>query len=60
MREVTRPQKDHPRRDARLWRSRPADLLRQLPVLVLDQDQRRSVAGSRPRLSDIEDSRAGT
>jgi hypothetical protein len=34
----------HLRRNARLWRSRPPDLLLRFPVQPLDRDQRRPMA----------------
>ena len=37
--------KNHPRRNARLWRSWPVDLLLRLSLLALDCDRRRSMAG---------------
>ena len=38
-------QATHLRRDARLWRSRSPDLLLRFPLLPLDRDQRRPLAG---------------
>jgi hypothetical protein len=42
--------KDHLRRNARRWRSRPPDLLLGFPVRPLDRDQRRPMAGWRSAL----------